>query len=1171
MVVVHPGRHLPAIHRSKFEMRQLLYFLLALLCWSSTTSGKSHFHHIHGRHRLRSPLTESRSTESETTNATGAHELTRRDDFTCGVGNPCRNGACCGESGWCGYGPTYCGDGCTSNCDAVSECGKYSKTGKATCPLNTCCSEHGFCGTTEEYCNDSCQSNCVVHPKPPSGSSEGKALSKVIGYYEAWNERSECHQASPKDLPLDALTHLNYAFAYLDPNTFRITTMDAKIPVSLFDDFSELKSINPDLQLFVSIGGWTFSDNGTYTQPIFGNIARTSSNREKFANEVVSFLNYYGFDGIDIDWEYPGAPDRGGHKEDIDNYVLMMKAIREKMDRTGRRLGLTFTAPSSYWYLKWFDLPGLMKYADWVNLMSYDLHGTWDSTNPIGAFVHAHTNLTEIKLAAELFWRVKIPTHKIALGFGFYGRAFTLQDPSCNKPGCPFSGGAKPGACTATSGFLSYYEIQDILKKKSGVKVNHDKEAAVKYFSWDNDQWISFDDADTFKQKVDWADSVGFSGSLIWASDLDDYDNTAHAGLLGRDIKDVGSALSIKTRQDESATIEDLGPLLGQGCYKQPDSVTRCHSGDIQVGYDRDGRKGDYKPICCPSSSGLTECLWRGGSGGTNAGRDCNGRCHSGEVMVDQANYGGCPHESDESKKSDCWHEGQHCTRGKKALCCQVGLFSDILDGCSWTKSVGSTCDDDEQRIAYSWDRNGWGTVFKHGNEYCCPKSKPAPLKDCHWVGKGDCADNTCAKNEITLDSSVYGDSYTGCSWGRMKSLCCDLNDDVVQTLTCDYDICKDHEYASACEDEAGYNDVEGYSTSFRKRSYIGLHGRTLWSYDAVDPGTQESGLHSRALPGQARQKILLLDKLLGSVIYAGKELKVTSRPYWPGLGSLTGDGASTLTLQGGFNMLKDTCAATGIKYIPCVSLPTKGFQLEHIREVNMITKFVESMITGYKFSGEPMTTKFDPLDILNGWNQKYPVSLPRIGAIVKDATEFVEPLTPNDRIYEIIGSYAYRGGLSFLPGDMNLLKRTLLAGNNPLGGLSGWKTLVNNIGKSGDIVSAEKLIGTMQKAIGVFNYLNDDVLQIGFSESGKLLVKELKYAEEYIPQLKGIVAAWAEWETDYYDNAVRSAASWLTTRSSYIIDKFPNGGTTVNPAVSKLVYETIQLAKQKNRIMSPL
>jgi hypothetical protein len=69
--------------------------------------------------------------------------------------------------------------------------------------------------------------------------------------------------------------------------------------------------------------------------------------------------------------EYPGAPDRGGKKEDTANYVLLMQTLRKTFDSSGGEYGLTFTAPSSYWYLKWFDLPGLLKHVDWVNLMSY--------------------------------------------------------------------------------------------------------------------------------------------------------------------------------------------------------------------------------------------------------------------------------------------------------------------------------------------------------------------------------------------------------------------------------------------------------------------------------------------------------------------------------------------------------------------------------------------------------------------------------------------------------------------------------------------------------------------------------------------------------------------------------------------------------------------------------
>lgn len=63
--------------------------------------------------------------------------VTKRDEYSCGPGKPCFNGACCGASGYCGYGSTYCGAGCVSNCDATAECGQYAKVPGTTCPLNT--------------------------------------------------------------------------------------------------------------------------------------------------------------------------------------------------------------------------------------------------------------------------------------------------------------------------------------------------------------------------------------------------------------------------------------------------------------------------------------------------------------------------------------------------------------------------------------------------------------------------------------------------------------------------------------------------------------------------------------------------------------------------------------------------------------------------------------------------------------------------------------------------------------------------------------------------------------------------------------------------------------------------------------------------------------------------
>jgi chitinase len=108
---------------------------------------------------------------------------------------------------------------------------------------------------------------------------------------------------------------------------------------------------------------------------------------------------------------------------------------------------------------------------------------------------------------------------QVVLGFGFYGRSFTLSDASCGTPGCSFSGGGDAGVCTDTSGYLAYYEIANILEKDSSITPVHDKDAAVLYFQWNTDQWISYDNATTFKQKLEWAEEVGIGGSLIWASD----------------------------------------------------------------------------------------------------------------------------------------------------------------------------------------------------------------------------------------------------------------------------------------------------------------------------------------------------------------------------------------------------------------------------------------------------------------------------------------------------------------------------------------------------------------------------------------------------------------------------------------------------------------------------
>lgn len=292
------------------------------------------------------------------------------------------------------------------------------------------------------------------------------------------------------------------------------------------------------------------------------------------------------------------APDRGGKKEDTANFALLLETMRKTFDNSGRKFGITITIPSSYWYLRWFDLPSMVEYLDWINLMSYDLHGVWDSTNPIGSIVQGHTNLTEIKQALDLLWRNDVPPGKIVLGLGFYGRSFQLENTGCSTPGCGFKGAAEPGPCTNSTGTLGYFEIMDVIKDQKP-EIIHDDDAAVNYFLYGDDQWISYDDEKTFKAKVDFANSVGLGGVMIWAVDLDDNDFTALTGLVGKSLPSFadlkGRSLATDTgnwasQNGQKCMMSDCGNIR-----EPPNGFALAPNGGP---FPDDCKKGDSRWVC---------------------------------------------------------------------------------------------------------------------------------------------------------------------------------------------------------------------------------------------------------------------------------------------------------------------------------------------------------------------------------------------------------------------------------------------------------------------------------------------------------------------------------------------------------------------------------------------
>lgn len=521
-------------------------------------------------------------------------------DYTCSADKPCAVG-CCDKFGICGMGPDFCSpENCVNSCDAKSECDpanwgpQYALS--EGCPLNVCCSKFGFCGTTEEFCGD----EVVANPSCSGNSAE----KRTIGYYESWAATRSCDAVTPEQLPWESYTHINFAFATIDPHSF-VVVPSSPDDLDLYRRLTNLKTVAPGLQVWISIGGWSMNDPDQPTATTFSDLAASPLAQENFANSLIQLMSTYGFDGVDIDWEYPVAPERSGRPEDYANYPTWLSNLRGAFSAAGHNWGLSITLPSSFWYLRNFDIVKLEGVVDWFNMMEYDLHGTWDSTDVwIGAFVNAHTNLTEIDESLKLLWRNNIDPSKVVLGLGFYGRSFTLEDPSCIKPGCPFTGGAPAGPCTGEVGTLSFSEIESIIAG-GGATVTLDIAAAVQIVTWDGN-WASYDDASTLQTKLKYANNNCLGGTMVWATSLDDSSGTASNALRGSGSGPKSGQVLISQSPLSSCGWSDCIQPGGSPCPAGQSSAFSTTDG-CGVTNDQMAQAGTdsifpHRYYCCPSN-----------------------------------------------------------------------------------------------------------------------------------------------------------------------------------------------------------------------------------------------------------------------------------------------------------------------------------------------------------------------------------------------------------------------------------------------------------------------------------------------------------------------------------------------------------------------------------------
>ncbi|RDW81617.1 class V chitinase Chi100 [Aspergillus mulundensis] len=417
------------------------------------------------------------------------------------------------------------------------------------CPLNACCNKHGQCGINRDFCTESksatgapgtsapgqngCISNCGTNIV--TGSAPAQYIS--IGYFEGYNLGRPCLNMKITAMDLTPFTHIHLAFGHVSAS-YTVDVSPVQVQWELFKQLSGFKKI-------LSLGGWSFSTEPA-TYHIFRDAVRPG-NQDRFVANIVSFVGEHGLDGIDIDWEYPAAPDipgiPPGTAEDADNYLTFFTKLRAAMPSSK---SLSFCAPASYWYLRGYHIREMAALADYIVYMTYDLHGQWDYANqyaidgcPAGNCLRSQTNITETLLALAMITKAGVPSSKIAVGVTSYGRSFQMTTPGCTGPMCTYTGGgsgAYAGPCTGTAGYIANAEISAILagtgawRAASGALQRigsyssyFDTDSQSNVAVYESTQWVGYMDDKVKADRKALYQGLRMGGVIDWAVDLNGF------------------------------------------------------------------------------------------------------------------------------------------------------------------------------------------------------------------------------------------------------------------------------------------------------------------------------------------------------------------------------------------------------------------------------------------------------------------------------------------------------------------------------------------------------------------------------------------------------------------------------------------------------------------------
>ncbi|KAI9207683.1 glycosyl hydrolases family 18-domain-containing protein [Polychytrium aggregatum] len=402
----------------------------------------------------------------------------------------------------------------------------------------------GFTDSNADYLDcvgTSCPSECIPVPQNQLCTPAGKKTASKVAMVPYIGASGACPDTtcfnpssapgSPRTPPCEAV---------LDSNIQK----SGSTPV-LCGNYaylmSKVKKSAPNLRYLISVGGW-------YDSNLFS-AATEDKYIDKLVTSIVKFVQFFGFDGVDFDWEYPGwehggepvspnAPSGTGNSENTYDCSVTKCAYPQRTNDTakysnlmaknphGENYLISIAAPAGLDKINKIDTKAVCNSVDYVNIMTYDIHGEWESTTNHQAGIYDDTpNPTAPETSVDVAvtqWLQGCPSSKVVIGIPFYGHAWS-QVKDGGSHGL-FQAGSPPTNADA-------YNYHQIITDKTLTTYWDDKAQASYAYSASESLFVSFDDPQAISAKVRYAQSKNLGGFMVWPIDGDDANDTLLTAL----------------------------------------------------------------------------------------------------------------------------------------------------------------------------------------------------------------------------------------------------------------------------------------------------------------------------------------------------------------------------------------------------------------------------------------------------------------------------------------------------------------------------------------------------------------------------------------------------------------------------------------------------------------